>query len=96
MGKAVSVIVKNMDRCYACGNPHVHIHHVFFGTANRKLSDKYGYVVPLCPRHHNMSMDGVHFNKTFDNTLKWAAQRHFEANHGTRDEFIKIFGRSYL
>lgn len=96
MGKTKSVIAKYMGRCYVCGNPHPHIHHIFFGTANRKISDKYGYVVPLCAYHHNMSNEGVHFDKYFDDYLKRMAQRHFEENHGSREDFIKTFGRSYL
>ena len=96
MAKTKSVIWEDMEHCAVCGKPYPHIHHIFFGTANRKISEIYGYVMPLCAHHHNMSKRGVHFNKELDVILKSAAQRHFEANHGTREEFIKIFGRSYL
>ncbi len=90
-----SVIIEDMEHCYLCGSPYIHIHHVFFGTSNRKNSDKYGYTVPLCQEHHTGSA-GVHFNKPFDLHLKKFAQEHFEANLGDRNDFRAIFGKSYL
>lgn len=81
--------------CIICGSPYVEHHHVFFGTANRKVSDKYGYVVELCHYHHNEPPMGVHFNKEFDLMLKQQCQRDFEKNH-TREQFIKEFGRSWI
>ena len=35
-------------------------HEIFFGTANRKKSIKYGLVVFIMPEDHNMSEDGGH------------------------------------
>lgn len=49
----------------------------------------------LCPAHHNMSHDSVHFNKDYDEIVKITAQRVFEKDH-TREEFISIFGKNYL
>lgn len=45
---------------------------------------------------HNMSNEGVHFNKELDLKFKRMAQKDFEESHGTREDFIKEFGRSYL
>ena len=84
-----------MDQCYVCGSPYVQVHHILYGTANRKISDKLGYVAPLCQEHHTGST-GVHFNKALDLHLKKLAQEHFEANLGNRKEFIDTFGKSYL
>ena len=70
-------------------------HHVFYGTANRKLSEKYGLTIWLCPKHHNMSDKGIHFNKPLDLQIKQIAQREFEDTYG-HDEFLRIFGRNYL
>lgn len=89
--------IQTERECWLCGRTDdLHVHHVFFGTANRKKSDKYLYVVYLCAKHHNMSDEGVHFDKDFDLTLKRFAQRHFEAHHGTRDDFRREFGKSWL
>lgn len=83
------------DTCVYCGNPNVQKHHVIYGSCRRKKSDKYGYVIPLCYEHH-IGGDGIHFNR--DEALRWIelAQEHFERHHGTRADFIKEFGRSYL
>lgn len=93
MGK--SVIFDDMEHCCVCGMPYPQHHHIFFGTSNRKLSDKYGYIAPLCMRHHTGS-DGVHFNKDLDRHIKRLAQWHFETHHGKRTDFICTFGKSYL
>lgn len=89
-----SIITNNMDHCFICGSPYVEIHHCFYGTSNRKNSDKYGLVVPLCPMHHRGDY-GVHHNPQADQVLKETAQRKFEETH-TREEFMQIFGRNYL
>jgi hypothetical protein len=83
--------------CIVCGSPYVHQHHVFYGTANRQISDKYGYTVPLCYKHHNGD-EGVHKhpNEGLDLKLKQAFQAKYEDEQGTREQFIKEFGRSWL
>lgn len=89
-------IVQLDKRCYKSGTTYgLELHHIFFGTANRKLSDKYGLTVWLTPFWHRDGKNGVHFNKRFDLELKQVGQRIFEQNH-TREEFVKIFGRNYL
>ena len=82
------------DRCVICGNPYVHRHHVFPGTANRRKSDQYGYVIPLCARHHTGDY-GIHRCRPMMEYWMKEAQADFEQTH-TREEFIKEFGRSYL
>lgn len=81
--------------CIVCGSPYIHIHHVFYGTANRKLSEQYGYKIPLCQMHHT-GPEGIHFKRELDLFWKKAAQVDFESKFGTRDDFRKTFGRSYL
>lgn len=95
MGKTKSVLVDCMDNCVVCGSPYVQVHHVFFGTANRKISDQYGYVVPLCQEHHT-GQTGIHFKRDFDLAVKKQAQEHFEAHFGARNDFIRVFGKSYI
>lgn len=95
MGKAKSVIFKDMNHCFICGSSYVQVHHIFYGVANRKISDEYGYIAPLCAEHHTGN-NGVHFNKHLDLHLKHIAQEHFEKIHGSRKCFIEKFGKSYL
>lgn len=83
--------------CYICGrNKDVHKHHVFFGTANRDLSEKYGLTVHLCVNCHELSPTSVHKCTETSDMLKKIGQRAFEREHGTRVEFMKIFGKNYL
>lgn len=84
-------------RCYLCGNPDVHKHHIYAGTGRRDASEREGCWVYLCPPHHNMSDFGVHFDKQLDERLKRLCQKRWMARTGkSRDEFRAIFGRSYV
>lgn len=89
-------IVSDTKNCYVCGTAYnLHKHHIFYGTGKRKLSDDYGCWCWLCAKHHNMSNEGVHFNKKLDNQLKELTQRKFNDAYPQLD-FLKIFGRNYL
>ena len=86
-------IIQNHKACFKCGTTlNLHKHHIYFG-ANRKVSDKLGLWVWLCARHHNMSDEGVHFNREFDLELKRLGQDIYSKNH---DDFMEQIGRSYL
>lgn len=91
-------IVSNDRRCLVCGAPEpLHRHHVFFGTANRQVSEREGCWVYLCSAHHNGSNEGVHFNAPFDRILKrYTQERWMLINGRTEEDFRKVFGRSYL
>ena len=84
------------DTCVVCGSPYTHRHHIFHGSHRRKFADRYGYVIPLCAKHHNGSDYGIHFNHKMDLAWKQKAQKHFEENYGTREDFIAQCGKSYL
>ena len=92
----MNIVFQKEKKCYVCGAMfNIHKHHIFYGTSNRKHSEEYGLTVYLCGKHHNLSNEGVHFNKPLDLKLKQLAQKKFEETH-TREEFIKIFGKSVL
>ena len=94
---ATKSIVSNERQCWVCGTTYgLHKHHIYEGTANRKQSEKWGCWVYLCGRHHNLSNEGVHFNKDLDISLKEYTQRRFERCLGTREDFINIFGKSFI
>lgn len=92
---AKSIMVEDMEHCIFCGRS-AEEHHVFFGTSNRKISDKYGLVVPLCPEHHRNGADSPHKNKTVRLVLECWAQTVYESQIGTRDDFRGDFGKSRL
>lgn len=85
-----SIITDDMEHCILCGNKKDHIHEVFPG-AFRQRSIKEHMVLPLCSSHHRQ----IHNDTELSLYWKRSCQKLFEKSR-TRDEFIKIFGRSYL
>lgn len=95
--KRYSIITNNLNNCIVCGRPKEALHEVFFGTANRKKSIEYGLVIPLCNYHHNMSNEGIHFNRELDLNYKKIAEQRWITYYGeTKERFIKEFGKNYL
>lgn len=90
-------IMSNDKFCYICGTPlDLHRHHIYGGHGRRTVSEREGCWVYLCAKHHNMSPEGVHNSKVLDEFLKQRCQLRWEAKNGTREDFIRTFGRSYL
>lgn len=96
--KLWSVLQEDLGICYVSKSTNVAIHHIFPGKGRRKLCDKYGFIVALRPDYHNMADYSVHSlpNYGLDLVLKQEAQRYFEAHYGSRSDFIREFGKSYL
>lgn len=95
------------NECYLCrllyghsNTSTLHTHHIFEGgtSGRRAMSEKYGLTVRLCPMHHNASNESVHARPNGENDLilKRMAQEYYEANIGTRQDFIRDFLKSYL
>ena len=92
-----SVIPADVDhRCYICQGYGSDCHHIF-GGPNRKKSEKYGLKVWLCREHHEGTY-GVHGRdgKDLQQYLHEIGQETFERLYGSREEFIKIFGKNYM
>lgn len=92
-----SLVTDDMDRCYICGSvKDIEMHHIF-GGPDRKISDKYGLIIPLCHRCHNEPPDGAHFSEQTARWLHEVGQRTFEMEGHSREEFLEVFKRgSYL
>lgn len=85
------------DRCFICGyGGHLDCHHAFEGgtSGRRQRSDKRELTVMLCRNCHNE----VHAkpNQGKDLFIKQTAQKYYEENIGTRDDFRREFIKSYL
>ena len=91
-------IIQSKKECYITRSIYnLHKHHVFEGTANRKISEKDGLWIWLRRDWHNLSNYGVHFNKKLDLKLKRMAQKRWQEYYGkTKEDFIKRYGRNYL
>ena len=93
------------NECYLCrvlygieNTQNLEEHHCFEGgtSGRRKMSEKYGLTVKLCIYHHRGTKEGVHFNKANELIVKRMAQRYYEENIGTREDFRRDFIKSYL
>lgn len=92
----MKTVLQKEKKCYVCGTTYnLHDHHIFF-SSNRKNAEKRGLKVWLCGMHHNLSNEGVHFNRELDLHLKKMAQEYYEEHCGNRAEFIREFSKSYL
>lgn len=69
------------------------VHHVFPGS-NRKNCEKYGFLVCIPPWQHDKVHE--HINSGISLLWKQQCQGWYEKNAGSRKDFIKEFGRSYL
>lgn len=88
-------IMQDKKECYICGSRmDLERHHVISGTANRKLSEKYGLWVYLCHRCHTGD-GGAQYEKELNLRLKRDAQEAFENTYEGLS-FRAIFGKSYL
>jgi hypothetical protein len=92
------MINQDWEPCFFCKQPSEPPHHAFQGNGRRKLCDKYGLIYHLCSRCHRTGPDNVtdHPFGVKDMIIKKDAQKKFERDHGSRDDFIRIFGRNYL
>lgn len=89
-------ILQDKKECYICKTTQgLHSHHIYGGVANRKISEQNGFKVWLCGKHHNLSNEGVHFNRELDLYLKRTCQEKFEQTH-SRNDFYKLIGRNYI
>ena len=88
-------IIQTGRYCYQCGRENVPLecHHICNGNPGRKLSEKYGLTVYLCPECHRT----VHAEYGLREHLKQTAQREAMKTYGWNfDDFRRIFGKNYL
>lgn len=85
-----SILTKDLSKCIICNKKREHLHEIYPG-AFRQRSIKYNMVIPLCASCHTQ----IHKDYTLSLHWKRLCQQKFEESH-TREEFIKIFRRSYL
>lgn len=79
-----------------CDVFHTEEHHAFYGTAQRKISEEYGFKARLCPIHHRGQPKGVHGgNRELDLVIKMYFQAEYEKGY-LRHDFMKLIGRNYL
>lgn len=90
-------ILQEEKMCYVCETrQNINIHEVYFGK-NRQNSIEDGCCVYLCGKHHNQSVEGVHYNHKLDNELKRVMEKRWlEYYRKTEEDFIKRYFKNYL
>ena len=90
-------LISDEKRCIVCGDTMViHKHHIYEGHGRRRKSEQDGCWCYLCGWHHNLSNQGIHYCKGLDLDVKKMCQEKWEEKNGSREDFIKRFGKSYL
>lgn len=89
-------ILQSRKECYFTKRTvNLHKHHIYEGEGRRERSEQFGLWVYLSGELHNGSEHGIHFGHDRDLFLKRIGQLAFEKEH-SRQEFISLFGESYL
>ena len=89
-------IMQDKKECYFTGATEgLNKHHIFPGTADRKISEKNGFWVWLRADYHVGTNYAVHNDRERMEYLQRKCQEKFEKEH-SREEFMEIMGRSYL
>lgn len=90
-----SIIDQDPGACLLCGSTwNLEEHHIFCGK-NRKLSEKYGLKIRLCPYCHRDGKAGVHADAKKAEQLHRMGQQAFERRFPEKN-FREIFGKNYL
>lgn len=85
-------IMQNDKTCFVTGSTvDLDRHHIYHGS-RRKAAEEWGCWIWL---RHDVHMDLHQRNTVLDEALKAACQERFEALYG-HDEFMRVFGKSYI
>ena len=99
MKKGVYSVLQDYNKeCYVTGAvTGLELHHIYFGSKNKNASDDNGFVVWLTYEKHRGTY-GVHgkYGHELDQQLKEECQAAYEALGHTREEFMRLIGKSYI
>lgn len=86
-------IMQDEKECYLTGvQAGLDKHHIYHGTANRKISEQWGC---WCWLKHSIHMDLHDRDKELDRFLQKECQKAFEAKYSHK-KFMELFGKNYL
>ncbi len=85
-----SILTKDLEHCYICNVKKEDLHELI-GGRNRQTSMRYGLVIPLCRKCHEM----IEKDETLKREWRKVAQKEFK-NYYKSENFVQIFGKNYL
>lgn len=95
-----SIVQTDCDKCFLCSKnglyDRLEKHHIF-GAYNRRKSEEDGLFVFLCGDScHRNGKHAAHRDKNIMDQLHKVGQKKWEEHYGTREEFMKRYGKNYL
>lgn len=84
-------MTKDFEHCFVCGKEAQQWHHVM-NKSDRKKSEKYGLMIPVCAKCHAKIHDT---NEELNKQIKKIAQADFMMTY-TLGDWLRIFGKSYI
>ena len=98
MSETKSILTDYETICFFCGRPAEGEHHLLFGNGIRKLADEDGLKIPMCSNCHTTGKltERIHDNPIAERLSKMLGQAVYESKIGSREEFRKRYGKSYL
>lgn len=103
-----SILQADGSYCYLCAYcwgdftpKQTECHHIFPGTALRRISEENGFTVRLCRKHHEGDETGSEFavhrpdKNVYSIALQRECQMEYEKTH-SREEWMALMGRSYV
>ena len=87
-----SVFSNDTKKCYLCDSTYKLTWHEIYAGKNRSNSMKYGLCLRMCLNCHSREQENSQFNDYWHKQ----GQLYWEEFIGSREEFIKVFRRSYL
>lgn len=86
-----SIMTDDYEHCFVCGKEAQQWHHVM-NKADKKKSEKYGLLIPVCAKCHSRIHDT---DEELNKQIKKIAQADFMKEY-TFADWLRIFGKSYL
>lgn len=92
------IVTEYAGYCVFCGKPTNEEHHLVFGNGRREMAEQDGLKIPCCSGCHTMNrnVQKIHGNPMAEKLSKMLGQAVFEARIGSREDFRKRYGVSYL
>lgn len=89
---------QDWEPCAYCEGISTETHHDFEGNGRRELSEMYGLTHRLCTRcHRTGQQNATDYPKgPIAMKCKIEGQQKFEKEHGSREDFIRIFQTNVL
>ena len=92
-----SVFTDDLNTCLITGDSKeagaaIEIHHIF-NAANKKASEKYGFIMPIRADWHTLASYSIHQDMRLNIYWKLKCQEYWLEHYGTQEEFVQIFGK---